>query len=116
MSGGQLAQRAHTKAVFGNLKMPYTEALLQSIPKIEDPSHTRLMAIGGRPPDLVNPPRGCRVAPRCPYAVAEGESEWPPLDPAESPGHFFRCWYPVGSPEYLESKERNEQLAAAGAP
>ena len=47
--------------------MPYTEALLESIPKLDDPSHTRLRAIAGRPPDLINPPKGCRFSPRCPY-------------------------------------------------
>ncbi|MCU1365526.1 MAG: oligopeptide/dipeptide transporter, ATP-binding protein, partial [Ilumatobacteraceae bacterium] len=115
MYGGQLVEMAPTRVLFANMKMPYTEALLQSIPKIEDPSHTRLMAIGGRPPDLVNPPRGCRFAPRCPYVREKCENEMPPLEPAESPGHVYRCWYPVGSPEYLEFKERNEQAAAAGA-
>ena len=44
------------------MKMPYTEALLHSIPKLEDPSHTRLNVIAGRPPDLVNPPKGCRFS------------------------------------------------------
>jgi len=107
MYGGQLVERAPTKVLFSNMKMPYTEALLQSIPKIEDPSHTRLMAIGGRPPDLVNPPKGCRFAPRCPYAREKCENEMPELEMADNnPQHMFRCWYPVGSPEYFESKER----------
>ena len=39
-----------------------------SIPSSRTRSHTRLMAIGGRPPDLVNPPKGCSFSPRCPYA------------------------------------------------
>ena len=51
-----------------DMKMPYTEALMQSIPKLDDPRHTRLRPIAGRPPDLVNPPAGCRFAPRCAYA------------------------------------------------
>jgi hypothetical protein len=33
-------------------------------------------------------------------------NEMPPLEKSEFPGHFFRCWYPVGSPEYFEAKER----------
>ena len=49
--------------------MPYTEALLKSVPRLENPSHTRLAVIGGRPPDLIAPPPGCRFAPRCPYAA-----------------------------------------------
>jgi peptide/nickel transport system ATP-binding protein len=116
MYGGQLVERAPTKVLFSNMKMPYTEALLQSIPKIEDPSHTRLTAIGGRPPDLVNPPKGCRFAPRCPYAREKCENEMPPLETADNnPQHVFRCWYPVGSPEYFEAKERiSKEKAGVG--
>jgi peptide/nickel transport system ATP-binding protein len=62
MYGGKLVEKASTKGLFANMKMPYTEALLMSIPKLEDRSHTRLNAIAGRPPDLVNPPKGCRFA------------------------------------------------------
>ena len=106
MYGGRLVERAPTKVLFSKMKMPYTEALLESIPKIEDPSHTRLMTIGGRPPDLVNPPPGCRFAPRCMYVQDQCKTEEPPLEEAETPGHFFRCWYPVGSPVYLQVKDR----------
>jgi peptide/nickel transport system ATP-binding protein len=59
MYAGRIVERAPTRALFANLRMPYTEALLAAIPKLEMPSHTRLTAIGGRPPDLVNPPEGC---------------------------------------------------------
>ena len=62
MYGGKLVEMAPTASLFANMKMPYTEALLQSIPKLEQPSHTRLNVISGRPPDLVNPPVGCRFA------------------------------------------------------
>jgi oligopeptide/dipeptide ABC transporter ATP-binding protein len=89
------------------MKMPYTEALLMSIPKLEDRSHTRLNAIAGRPPDLVNPPKGCRFAPRCPYAVDKCVNEEPPLiATAEDPNHLYACWYPVGSEGYHEAKVR----------
>ena len=39
----------------------------------------------------------------------------PQLQQSDLPGHFFRCWYPVGSPEYFESKERNAAKAMASA-
>ena len=57
MYGGRIVEQAPTRSLFAHMKMPYTEALLASIPKLEDPSHTRLTTIAGRPPDLVNPPR-----------------------------------------------------------
>jgi peptide/nickel transport system ATP-binding protein len=107
MYGGKLVEKAPTRALFANMKMPYTEALLESIPKLEDPSHTRLTVIGGRPPNLITPPLGCRFSPRCPYARDRCHTEEPPLVEAESPEHIYACWYPVGSPEYHEAKERN---------
>jgi oligopeptide/dipeptide ABC transporter ATP-binding protein len=89
------------------MKMPYTEALMQSIPKLDQPSHTRLLAISGRPPDLVNPPTGCRFAARCLYAQDRCLDEMPPLMEAETPGHLYRCWYPVGTPQGEEALALN---------
>jgi len=107
MYGGKLVEKAPTKRLFAAMKMPYTEALLASIPKMADASHTRLNVIPGRPPDLVNPPTGCRFAPRCPYARERCTAEEPPLTVTpDDPSHTFACWYPVGSPEYHESRER----------
>ena len=111
MYGGRLVELAPTRTLFANMKMPYTKALMRSIPKLTDPSHTRLTSIPGRPPDLVHPPAGCRFAPRCAYAREKCHVEEPPLTPADVPEHVFACWYPVGSPEY---EERDEQLAAVG--
>jgi peptide/nickel transport system ATP-binding protein len=107
MYGGKLVEKAPTRRLFAAMKMPYTEALLQSIPKLEDASHTRLPVIGGRPPDLVNPPVGCRFAPRCPYVQERCHAEEPPLVTAvDDPSHTYACWYPVGSPEQIEIKGR----------
>jgi peptide/nickel transport system ATP-binding protein len=75
--------------------MPYTEALLRAIPRLQQPSHTRLRAIGGRPPDLVSPPPGCRFAPRCERAQARCLIDDPPLMPAARDRHSFACWFPV---------------------
>ena len=97
MYAGQIVELAPTGVLFADMKMPYTEALLQSIPRIEQPSHTRLAAIAGRPPDLISPPPGCRFAPRCPYAGEKCVQQEPPLVEAATPGHYFRCWYPVGT-------------------
>ena len=118
MYAGKVVEKAPTRVLFSKMKMPYTEALLQSIPKLENPSHTRLEIIGGRPPNLVDPPRGCRFSPRCPYAQERCVVEEPPLMEAETPGHVYACWYPVGSPEWAEIKQRNaarrDALAGVG--
>jgi peptide/nickel transport system ATP-binding protein len=103
MYAGRIVERAPTRTLFANMKMPYTEALVKSIPKLENSSHTRLEIIGGRPPDMINPPAGCKFSPRCPYARDRCRVEEPPLVEAETPGHEYACWYPVGSPEYLET-------------
>ena len=107
MYAGQIVERAPTRTLFAGMRMPYTEALLRSIPKLEQPSHTRLSIIGGRPPDLIHPPAGCRFAPRCPYAQPKCHNEPPPLVEAETPGHVYRCWYPVGSEEGRQALQRN---------
>jgi oligopeptide/dipeptide ABC transporter ATP-binding protein len=111
MYAGQVVEKASTATLFSDMKMPYTEALLRSIPKIDEPSHSRLSAIPGRPPDLVNLPVGCRFAPRCPYAQERCRAEQPPLLPGATPGHEYRCWFPVGTPEGRAALARNEQDA-----
>jgi peptide/nickel transport system ATP-binding protein len=107
MYAGQIVEKAPTRRLFTEVRMPYTEALLKSIPKLEQPSHTRLQIIGGRPPDLINPPPGCRFAPRCPYAQPKCHTDMPPLIEAETPGHVYRCWFPVGTDAGREALERN---------
>ncbi|MSY25855.1 MAG: ATP-binding cassette domain-containing protein, partial [Actinobacteria bacterium] len=94
MYGGKVVEQAATSELFRNVRMPYTEALLRSIPRIESPSHTRLEAIPGRPPNLLSPPNGCNFAPRCRYVQERCLVEEPPLEIEN--GHAWRCWYPVG--------------------
>jgi len=115
MYAGKIVERAPTRTLFANMKMPYTHALLKSIPKMDDPSHTKLEIIGGRPPDLIHPPQGCKFSPRCPYARERCHAEEPPLVEAELPGHEYACWYPVGSPEYLEIATHRSEAEATDA-
>ena len=107
MYAGQVVEQAPTTTLFADMRMPYTEALLRSIPKIADPSHTRLHTIPGRPPDLVDVPRGCRFAARCAYVQDRCRTEMPPLVDAPTPGHKYRCWFPVGTPEGTSALARN---------
>ena len=108
MYAGQIVEKAPTRTLFANVRMPYTEALLKSIPKLEDPSHTRLQIIGGRPPDLINPPARLPLRAALPVrAAASATPSQPPLVEAETPGHVFRCWFPVGTDAGREALERN---------
>ena len=70
---------ADQSAVRATPTMPYTEALIGVDPPHRAASHTRLHAIGGRPPDLVDPPPGCRFAPRCQLRPGPLPDEAPPL-------------------------------------
>jgi oligopeptide/dipeptide ABC transporter ATP-binding protein len=106
MYAGQVVERAPAATLFGQTRMPYTEALLRSIPKLSDPSHTRLRVIPGRPPDLAAVGEGCRFAPRCPYVQGRCRTEAPPLRTA-GPDHHFACWLPVGSPQSGEALQAN---------
>jgi peptide/nickel transport system ATP-binding protein len=112
MYAGRIVEKAPTKTLFANMKMPYTEALLSSIPRLDDKSHTRLATIPGRPPDLVHPPKGCKFAPRCKYVQDKCRDEEPPLTDLGG-GHLYRCWFPVGTPEGAAALEQNRATAAA---
>jgi peptide/nickel transport system ATP-binding protein len=113
MYAGKVVEHAPTRTLFTEMRMPYTEALMRSIPKLDDPSHTRLKAIGGRPPNLIHPPDGCSFSPRCPYATEQCHVDEPPLVES-TPGHRFACWHPVGSPRWREVNDGN--AAAEPAP
>ncbi len=95
MYGGRLVEKARTDDLFSAMRHPYTHALLQSIPRVENPSHTRLKVITGRPPDLVDPPKGCAFAPRCDYADEQCLVERPTLRPGVRPDHEYACFHPV---------------------
>ena len=113
MYAGQVVERAPTATLFRNVRMPYTEALLRSIPSLDAPSHSRLQAIPGRPPSLVSPGPGCRFAPRCPYVQDRCRTEQPPLVEDEA-GHHYRCWFPVGSASPVTVKVQPNSKSEGG--
>ncbi len=106
MYAGRIVEKAPTRSLFANMKMPYTEALLRSIPRLDQPSHTRLQSISGLPPNLLVQSVGCRFAARCPYAVERCRVEEPALVESDVPGHFYACHYPVGSIEWQNAQDR----------
>jgi len=110
MYAGRIVEQAPTARLFSEMRMPYTEALVRSIPRVEEPSHTPLVAVGGRPPDMTQTFTGCRFAPRCPYAQPRCLVEEPPLhtDETVGPGHAYACWYPVGTDAGREALARNQ--------
>ena len=95
MYAGRIVEMGATRDVFSRHRMPYTRALLGGSPKVSNPSHTRLLAIPGRPPNLLNLPPGCSFAPRCSFATDRCREERPELEAASDPEHTFACWNPL---------------------
>jgi peptide/nickel transport system ATP-binding protein len=95
MYAGRVVERAPTSALFKHMRMPYTEALLAALPKLDAAPHTPLPAISGRPPDPTRPLKGCSFAPRCRYATGRCQQEKPSLAEAESRDHLYACFHPI---------------------
>ena len=93
MYAGKIVEMAATGELFGNVRHPYTEALLASIPQLDQDRSQKLYSIPGLPPDLTRPPAGCRFAQRCVFATDECVRGEPPLGGA-NPGHPFACFHP----------------------
>jgi peptide/nickel transport system ATP-binding protein len=94
MYAGRAAEMATTREIFHSPRMPYTEALLRSLPRLSDVAHTRLLAIPGRPPDLARRGGGCAFAPRCSYRSERCDAEQPDLTREGQRG--FACFHPLG--------------------
>src|SRR5262249_45973385 len=93
---GETVETAPAAQLGANARHPYTQALLRSFPSLRGP-RMRLTGIPGSPPDLRQPPAGCRFNPRCPECLPERlalsarpTSEGPPLREIE-PGHRVAC-------------------------
>ena len=95
MYAGEVVEYAPTTKLFADMRMPYTEALLESIPKIDHKSGTRLSVIAGRLPNPTDRGVGCGFAPRCKYAQEKCHTQHPELQ-KDPDGHLYRCWFPIG--------------------
>jgi oligopeptide transport system ATP-binding protein len=91
MYAGKIVERGTAENIYNNPKHPYTQGLLQSVPRLDQVRKDKLVTIEGLPPDLVNLPPGCSFRPRCRYSVEKCVAEHPPLMPVEA-GHTASCW------------------------
>src|SRR4051794_485116 len=110
MYAGQIVEHTNAEELFDHPEHPYTEALLGALPQLEGEGirQSRLTAIPGRPPDLVDLPDACRFAPRCPYANPNDACAHHNPDLREiRPGHLVRSAHPAS--------ERAGRLAGASA-
>ncbi len=92
MYSGRTMERGSVDEIYTNTANPYTYALLQSIPKIDN-REVRLPAIKGMPPSLFSVPPGCAFNPRCPRAEDRCRTGGPPPLMDVAPDHGSRCWF-----------------------
>ena len=95
MYGGEIVELATTPDLFADTKMPYTQALMESIPRLDRKVGDRLPAIGGTPPDPTLDRTSCGFADRCKFATDKCRTEHPDLVDAGN-GHLYRCFFPLG--------------------
>ena len=97
MYAGRIAECCSTDELIAHPHMPYTEALMNSAPALSDPPHTRLNAIPGLPPNLLDVPPGCRFHARCPYVQDKCKVDMPELLVEDNSEHSFACWHPLAN-------------------
>ncbi|MEE3004768.1 MAG: ABC transporter ATP-binding protein [Chloroflexota bacterium] len=90
MYAGRIVEVGTVRDIFNAPSHPYTEALLASVPKMEE-DVDRLYAIEGQPPLLHDLPVGCAFADRCQYVMDRCREEYPPEFPVAE-GHYSACW------------------------
>jgi peptide/nickel transport system ATP-binding protein len=109
MYAARVAEKGTVDEIFTRPHHPYTWGLLGSLPRL-DTEAERLVQIPGQPPSLLNPPRGCRFHPRCPYVMEVCKNEEPQLKSVSSePHHLQACWLDE------QTKDREAQKLLAGS-
>lgn len=92
MYAGRPVEKADVDSIFDHPAMPYTMGLLGAVPRSDRERNSRLVPIPGSPMNLVNMPKGCPFAPRCPLATDICRTTEPPMEPVPGrPGQFVAC-------------------------
>jgi oligopeptide/dipeptide ABC transporter ATP-binding protein len=94
MYAGRVAEIADVRDLFNHPSHPYTEALMRSVPNVDEEVEY-LYSIEGQPPALDSLPPGCTFAPRCPYVFDRCHQEFPVAVPVGE-GHIATCWKLIG--------------------
>ena len=92
MYAGKLVECGDVITIFGKPIHPYTKGLIEAIPSMERGREKTLFSIPGNPPDLINPPSGCRFHPRCPYAQEICKEREPDYLEIKK-GHYVACHF-----------------------
>ena len=113
MYAGRIVETADTGTLFASPRHPYTEALFDALPEKAADGVTRLYNIPGQPPDLTQPPPGCKFAPRC-RKVQEKCTKAEPSLTDRGDSHAFRCFFPVEKADAGEISRRPPADGTAG--
>jgi len=98
MYSGDIVEEANADELFAHPAHPYTAGLMASFPPLSG-ELTTMTGIPGNPPDLHDPPTGCRFHPRCPAARRQPcHLEMPALRALDSPKHQIACHFPLETP------------------
>ncbi len=92
MYAGKLVEVGETVEIFQRPIHPYTQALMSAFPSVTGEKH-ELTTLPGEPPNLIDPPKGCRFHPRCKYATSACREEEPPI--IRRGEHWTACWNPL---------------------
>jgi len=90
MYAGRIVEYGNVVGIFKQPLHPYTQGLMAAFPSIRA-ARTKMASIPGQPPDLLNPPSGCRFHPRCPYAMEVCKEKSPELYEIDK-DHFAACY------------------------
>jgi oligopeptide/dipeptide ABC transporter ATP-binding protein len=121
MYAGKVVEDANTATLFSKMRHPYTQALLASVPRLDQQRGERLLSIPGLPPDLSIKHTNCRFHPRCQFASDTCRSSEPERTQEGSDAtHHFACFHPVDGPVPVaivakseETKQRDIALRSA---
>src|ERR1700694_5901191 len=92
MYAGRVVEEGPVEQIFSSPQHPYTWSLLRSVPRVDEARKDRLVSIRGLPPDLTNPPPGCKFHPRSPFVIDRCKVEpEPPLEEVAT-NQVARCW------------------------
>ena len=91
MYAGRIVEEGPVEQIFNSPQHPYTWSLLRSVPRVDEARKDRLVSIRGLPPDLVNPPPGCKFHPRCPFVIDRCRVDEPSLGEV-GVDQVARCW------------------------
>ena len=94
MYAGKVVEQAPVERIFASPNHPYTQGLLQSLPRVDKDASgakQRLQEIPGIVPSLLNLPTGCKFASRCPSVMPQCKEQEPPLEQV-APNHYSACW------------------------